>query len=87
MTISSKDYQNTRKTHIFFGVEDERGTHPQPPVPNSTGIEQRVIVCSQPYPTQRPNLCTTHGEFPACDDYASVSSTHWTIVKSKRAES
>jgi hypothetical protein len=24
---SRKDYQNTRKTHIFFGVEDERGTY------------------------------------------------------------
>ena len=35
------DYQKHRKTHIFFGVEGEWGTHPQPPVPKSVGARSR----------------------------------------------
>jgi hypothetical protein len=35
MTIPNRDYQNYGKTHIFFGVEDEWGTHSKPPVPNA----------------------------------------------------
>jgi hypothetical protein len=27
---SRKDYQNHRKTHIFFGVEDEWGAYSKP---------------------------------------------------------
>ena len=34
MTIQNKDYQNLRKTHIFFGGKHEWGTHSKPPEAN-----------------------------------------------------
>ena len=43
MTIQNKDYQNLRKTHIFFGVEDERGTHSKPLKSNRKAINERGI--------------------------------------------
>jgi len=53
---SSKDYQNTRKTHIFFGVEDEWGTHPQTPEP--TAVANRalmtIVQAVQPDPKAKP---------------------------------
>jgi hypothetical protein len=50
-----QDYQNYGKTHIFFGVEDERGTHPQTPEPTAVASRARVIASNQSNPTQRTN--------------------------------
>ena len=61
---SNKDYQNPRKTHIFFGVEDEWSTHSKPPKPHSKGNRRRVIVCSQPYPTRIPNHASVDALMP-----------------------
>jgi len=56
MTIPKRDYQNLRKTHIFFGVEDEWGTHPQTPEP--TAVANRAachrMQAALPYPKAKP---------------------------------
>ena len=52
MTIQNKDYQNLRKTHIFFGVEDERGTHSKPLKTNRKASERLGISLELPAQTQ-----------------------------------
>jgi len=84
---SSKDYQNTRKTHIFFGVEDERGTHPQPPMPNAIASVERVIVCKLSTLTQRPNQAVQAACHHQDEGKQADAVPQWTIVKSKRGES
>ena len=54
MTIQNKDYQNHRKTHIFFGVEDEWGTHPKPPESNREASVERGINYCRSTLTQSP---------------------------------
>jgi len=54
MTIQNKEYQNHRKTHIFFGGKDEWSTHSKPPEANRKAIVQRVISLELPAHAQSP---------------------------------
>jgi len=68
-----QDYQNYGKTHIFFGVECERGTHPQPPMPNAIASVERVIVCKQSNPAQSPYQRNASRSSAICEQSKQVS--------------
>jgi hypothetical protein len=52
-----RDYQKHRKTHIFFGVESEGGTHPQTPEPTAVASRalMTIVQAVQPDPIAKPN--------------------------------
>ena len=55
MTIQNKEYQNHRKTHIFFWGRTRGGTHSKGLEPESVGTHTQSRESNQPYPAQRPD--------------------------------
>jgi len=50
-----RDYQKHRKTHIFFGVESEGGTHPQTPEPTAVANLALMTIVQAGQSTQVDN--------------------------------
>jgi hypothetical protein len=85
---SENEITRTTEKHIFFlgwKMNGARTHSPPNPHQRATSSVSSYAVCPS-LPKVLTRLVMT-GEFPACDDYASVSSTQWPIVKSKRGKS
>jgi len=70
MTIPKRDYQNLRKTHIFFGVESEGGTHSKGLEPESVGTHTQSKESVKAKSTLRPNHASVCALVPCMRAYA-----------------